>query len=247
MSAPPAPASLAAPAAALAPAPSPAGAEGAGTRAAVLGLVLGLHALVLAEVLVRPPVQAQTVAPPMMVSLLAPPQAEEGAPLPPAPPTPSKAVRPITTAPRPQPQPPAAQPLPKTGITAPAPSDPVPAASSAAPAAALAPPSESVAGGSVSSAPISPARYDAAYLNNQTPYPPMARRLGESGTVQLRVLISAEGLAEKVELLASSGSPRLDEGAQAAVRRWRFIPARQGDQAIASFHIIPIVYTLKEP
>jgi protein TonB len=64
--------------------------------------------------------------------------------------------------------------------------------------------------------------------------------------VRLRVQVSAEGLATRIELLSSSGSPRLDEGAQEAVRRWRFIPARQGDQPVASSVIVPIIYRLEE-
>ena len=54
----------------------------------------------------------------------------------------------------------------------------------------------------------------ADYLHNPPPaYPRMSRRMGEQGTVLLRVFISAEGRAEKAEIRTSSGYARLDEAA----------------------------------
>jgi periplasmic protein TonB len=247
MSAPQPSASPAPPSAAVPPARARTSGDDAGTRIGVLGLVLGLHALFLTLVLAQPSAKAPPIVPPMMVSLLAPPQSESAPSSRPAPPVPPKAISNPIAALRGMPRPAASLPSSEARITAPVPSDPAPAVPSAASAEAPVAHADPAPAGPASSAPPAPARYDAAYLNNQTPYPPLARRLGESGTVQLRVLISAEGLAEKIELLSSSGSPRLDEGAQAAVRRWRFIPARQGDQAVASYHVIPIVYSLKEP
>ena len=55
---------------------------------------------------------------------------------------------------------------------------------------------------------------DADYLHNPPPaYPRMSRRMGEQGTVLLRVFISAEGRAEKADIRTSSGYARLDEAA----------------------------------
>jgi protein TonB len=94
-------------------------------------------------------------------------------------------------------------------------------------------------------APIVAARYNAAYLNNPEPkYPPMSRRLGEEGKVLLRVRVTAEGLAAAVELEKSSNFERLDEAAKQAVARWRFVPARRGDEAIEASVIVPIVFRL---
>ena len=46
----------------------------------------------------------------------------------------------------------------------------------------------------VDATPVSPPRFDAAYLNNPVPvYPNMSRRLRETGVVQLRVLVNASG------------------------------------------------------
>lgn len=92
---------------------------------------------------------------------------------------------------------------------------------------------------------VVPPRFDAAYLDNPPPpYPSLARRLGEQGRVTLRVLVSAEGAAAQVELKNSSGSLRLDQSALGAVKRWRFVPAKQGTQAIAAWVLVPISFTL---
>jgi protein TonB len=91
-----------------------------------------------------------------------------------------------------------------------------------------------------------PPSFRAGYLRNpEPPYPPVSRRLGEQGTVQLRVQVSPEGRAARVEVQRSSGFPRLDEAAAAAVREWRFVPARRGDAPIEAAVIVPIVFRLE--
>lgn len=119
-----------------------------------------------------------------------------------------------------------------------------PDAAAARPAAA-----SSSAAGRPSEAPaaaLSPARFDAAYLNNPKPvYPPYARRLGEQGKVLLRVSVNAQGLPEAVELDASSGSPRLDAAALESVRRWRFVPAHRGGLAVHSWVTVPVIFNLE--
>lgn len=93
---------------------------------------------------------------------------------------------------------------------------------------------------------VTPPRFDAAYLDNPAPlYPALARRAREEGRVLLRVLVSADGRAQMVELAQSSGSERLDEAAIDAVRRWRFVPARRGDQRIAAHVNVAVVFSLR--
>lgn len=93
---------------------------------------------------------------------------------------------------------------------------------------------------------ITQARFDANYLKNPAPaYPVMSRRLGEEGRVVLRVFVSAEGRPEQIELKNSSGFPRLDQAAEEAVRRWKFAPARRGDEAVATWVAVPIVFNLR--
>ena len=92
-----------------------------------------------------------------------------------------------------------------------------------------------------------PPRFDAAYLQNPPPaYPSLARRMGEQGRALLRVLVSAEGAAEKVELKASSDSTRLDHSALDTVARWRFVPARQGELPVSAWVLVPISFSLEE-
>jgi protein TonB len=92
-----------------------------------------------------------------------------------------------------------------------------------------------------------PPSFDADYLHNPTPrYPPAAARLRESGRVLLSVAVSAAGMPERVEVATTSGSPRLDQAAIETVKRWRFVPARQGDKPIAASVTVPLVFRLDE-
>jgi protein TonB len=96
-----------------------------------------------------------------------------------------------------------------------------------------------------SAAPTLPS-FSAAYLRNPAPhYPLEARRAGEQGTVTLRVLVTREGRAARVDIEKSSGSNRLDAAALEAVKAWRFVPARQGQDAIESSVLVPIVFRLE--
>ena len=92
---------------------------------------------------------------------------------------------------------------------------------------------------------ISQPRFDAGYLKNPAPaYPPASRRLGEEGRVVLRVLVDRDGVPGEVAIKTSSGFPRLDQAAEDAVRRWKFAPARRGDEAIGTWVAVPIVFNL---
>ncbi|MGH7812537.1 MAG: energy transducer TonB [Candidatus Binataceae bacterium] len=88
----------------------------------------------------------------------------------------------------------------------------------------------------------------AAYGQNPLPpYPASARRREEEGTVTLRVLVGADGAAERVEIAQSSGFDALDEAAAETVRsRWRFIPARRAGRAAESWVLVPIRFALTE-
>lgn len=118
---------------------------------------------------------------------------------------------------------------------------PIPNATLPAPAAPPAP----LPGVQTAPASISPARFDAAYLDNPHPgYPPLSRRLGEEGKVLLRVRVSPDGQPTAVDIEKSSNFARLDEAARQAILRWRFIPAKRGDQAIEASVIVPLVFRL---
>jgi protein TonB len=93
---------------------------------------------------------------------------------------------------------------------------------------------------------VVPPNFSASYLDNPAPaYPPLSRRVGEQGKVMLRVLVNAKGNADTVELRSSSGSSRLDDAAVESVKHWRFVPARQGDQPVPAWVLVPITFSLK--
>jgi protein TonB len=184
---------------------------------------------------------------PIAVELLTPPRVE------PAPPPPPAAVRPHPAAkphavPHSTPPPILAAPA-QTATEAPivAPTAPAPTASApieaapaiAAPLTPLAPPAPPAPTNVV------PPRFDAAYLRNPAPdYPPLAKRRGEQGRVEVRVLVSADGDARTVEIRSSSGSETLDHTALDTVRRWRFVPARLGSTPVEAWVIVPLSFSL---
>ena len=86
---------------------------------------------------------------------------------------------------------------------------------------------------------------DADYLNNPPPaYPRMSRRMGEQGTVIVRVFISVDGRAEQAEIRIASGYPRLDEAALETVKRWRYVPGKRAGQPEAMWFNVPIRFVL---
>jgi periplasmic protein TonB len=88
--------------------------------------------------------------------------------------------------------------------------------------------------------------FDASYLDNPAPdYPSISRRLGEQGRVLLRVLVAVDGTANSVVVQTSSGSSRLDQATLAAVKKWRFVPARHGGQAVVASVIVPVSFSIE--
>ncbi|RTL50410.1 MAG: energy transducer TonB [Rhodocyclaceae bacterium] len=187
-----------------------------------------LHAALLTSLVLMPteqPVQAPT---PLAVDLLSPPSQEKtNTPKPQpriekrqAPPVPiAKTPTPTALSTQAQPTPPAVEALPTKASNTPAQATPQP---------------------------VVQAQFDAAYLNNPKPdYPRMSKRLGETGKVFLRVHVLADGNPDQVELRTSSGFTRLDNAAQEAVKHWRFVPAKQGSEAIAAWVVVPITFSLE--
>jgi len=205
-------------------------------RVPSLVAVLALHAAALALLLQYQPVREAfaSAVRPIMVSLVTP-RAEPEKPRVEPPPRPVRKRPeerpPVTTAPVDAPAAvEAPPPPPQPPVEAP---PPVIAAPVAVPAPA--PP-----------APTVPPSFLADYLHNPAPpYPASARRIGEQGRVVLRVLVNADGQPERVELGASSGSPRLDGSALETVRRWKFVPARQGERPVAAWVLVPISFRLE--
>jgi periplasmic protein TonB len=92
---------------------------------------------------------------------------------------------------------------------------------------------------------IEPPRFGVAYLNNPAPeYPAFSRRVGEEGRVVMKVLVSADGAADEVQIEKSSGSDRLDNAAVNAVKKWRFIPAKKNNQPLSAYVLVPMKFSL---
>lgn len=115
----------------------------------------------------------------------------------------------------------------------------------AEPPAPVAPPASPVPAEPAPAPALQPPRFDADYLSNPSPiYPILSRRLAESGKVLLRVQVATDGHAAQVLLQQSSGYERLDNAAREAVAKWRFVPARRGDEVLAEWVIVPVVFSL---
>ena len=76
-------------------------------------------------------------------------------------------------------------------------------------------------------------------------YPAGSRRDGEQGTGMFRVLVDQKGKPVDVQVLKSSGFPRLDEAAMAAIRKWAFSPAMQNSQAVQSWTRVQVTFNLQ--
>ena len=56
-------------------------------------------------------------------------------------------------------------------------------------------------------------------------YPETSKRLGEHGSVICRLFVGDDGRVTRVDVVRSSGYPRLDNAALKALRGWRFVAA----------------------
>lgn len=176
------------------------------------------------------------------VTLLPPPEQPQPRVIPPSPqPEPPKPRQQPQVAPQPTPQPiqrpneVAAAPTPAVVEEA-KPTQPIAPVAVAAPPTPPAPAPEPA---------VEPPRYNAAYLSNPPPaYPLAARRRGVEGTALVRAEISAGGECLRAELKKSSGAEMLDQAALEAVKKWRFVPARRGSQALVAWVEVPITFKL---
>jgi protein TonB len=220
-----------------------------------LTAVVGIHAVLLLGLMRIDPELREKVEPVMVSIIKSQPVPAEPIPVLPASPPPpvvqeTKRPAPAPIARKAPTQAPATPPSPIAVETTPTEVAPAPALAGAPPSdAASSPASSSAPVVAVSKQPLPavvPPRFDAAYLNNPRPeYPRVSRRMGEHGKVMLRVYVTAQGTAERVEVRTSSGSQRLDQAARSAVEQWKFVPARQGDDPVAAWVIVPITFVLE--
>jgi TonB family protein len=80
--------------------------------------------------------------------------------------------------------------------------------------------------------------------NEPPEYPWIARARGHQGRVVLSVWVSAEGEAQRLAVLKSSGYSALDRAAVDAVQHWRFQPARRAGVDTQSLVYVPVMFRL---
>lgn len=212
-----------------------------GTRVAGVAAAAALHVFVGAALLSYAPTRsALLAAAPIMVELITPPKVEPRVQPPveiiPPKPRPKRVAKPLPTPPEPSPVVTAPVETPTPAELAPPPEPPPPPP---APVAIATPaPAPVVA--------VTPPIFNADYLDNPAPrYPPLSRRSREQGRVLLRVLVTPGGSAQEIEVRDSSGHPRLDDAAREAVRQWKFVPAKRGDEPVAAWVLIPVSFKLE--
>lgn len=84
-------------------------------------------------------------------------------------------------------------------------------------------------------APVSSTPAVAAGDACQPAWPSSSLQKKESGTVEMLVLVKADGRVGDAKIVRSSGYRDLDMTSMATVAKCRFVPARQNDQALASW------------
>ena len=78
------------------------------------------------------------------------------------------------------------------------------------------------------------------------PYPALDRRLGNQGTVELKLTISPQGAVMAADIVKSSGFTGLDQAAQSWVQQhWKYKPATQGGVPVASTATAAVVFNIR--
>lgn len=162
---------------------------------------------------------------------------------------------------QPPPQPPQPKPTPAFTATATAPSAdaPLPQARSVeTPAPTPTTPTSTTTAALTTTAPASSASDKttahielpisrASYLHNPEPaYPEISLRRREQGRVVINAFIGTDGLAHQTAVYRSSGYPRLDDAALAAVKTWRFVPGKRAGVPEAMWFSIPFSFGEKD-
>lgn len=212
-------------------------------RLGVLGAIVALHAgavVALQASLSDRPAAPVTVAP-MLIANLAPAAAvDQPAPVPQKPPP-----QPVPPAPKPKPKPKpdTPRPVPARPAATVEPARPTDSAVAAtAPASPAAEPSAPAEAGE--RPPPPPVRQPAAISCRVPPYPAEARRLGQTGTVLLGLLIDETGTVTDRRVERTSGSDALDAAALTALSSCRFSPGTVDGRPHAAWARLRYVWKL---
>ena len=199
------------------------------SRAGAL-VTVALHGVVLAALLSYAPARSAILGvAPIMVDWIVPAQPAPRI----EPPRELPKPKPVKIVPKPVEPPPVAV-LPPQAVSPMVVSEPPPP-----------PPAEPVAAAPAPVA-VTPPIFNADYLDNPAPvYPTLSRRMHEEGRVVLRVFVNARGGADDVQISNSSGHARLDDSARETVRRWKFVPAKRGSEAVPAWVLVPVSFRLE--
>lgn len=77
-------------------------------------------------------------------------------------------------------------------------------------------------------------------------YPSFSKRVGEEGSVEVRLQIDENGLVQATQIALSSGSPRLDKAATELASRIRFKPYTQNGVAVKVNAKIGVKFKLRD-
>ena len=228
-------------------------------RASGLALVLAVHAAVLYGLwqhqLAPRPQEAMTlfvnfIAPPIPEKKVEPlPMPEKSVPVPDPKPPVAVATAPVVApsvevTPSPPPEP---APAIETRAVPDIPAEPATPVVQAMPAAPPPAPPMPVTQHAAASGPVAlPGELSVVCPQRTQPlYPILSRRMNEEGTVVLRVELDETGAVVAAQVKSSSGYPRLDEAALAAVRHWRCQPAMRQGQPVRSVALQPFKFVLQ--
>jgi periplasmic protein TonB len=238
-------------------------------RTAALVVITGVHLLVGWQLLTARVQAPEIVRPPLLEVQLVPLAAPKSVA---APVTPLKPIEPTFVTPLPVPLPVPDIPMPSPIVAAPArpmempapvptPVAPAPPAAPAEPVAVAAPAPERRVAAPVAvveeppkpiaapapqrSQPVQIPSAAIAYVRQPAVvYPPLSRRLRESGVVIVEAEIGTDGRPARVTVHQSSGHPRLDEAALEAVRSALFRPYVADGRPAAAMARVPIAFEL---
>ena len=76
-------------------------------------------------------------------------------------------------------------------------------------------------------------------------YPEVARRAEREGLVTIEFTVDVDGKAVDIKVVKPIGSG-FDEAAIAAVKKWRFTPAKRGGEHVPMRVRVPIRFTLED-
>ena len=77
-------------------------------------------------------------------------------------------------------------------------------------------------------------------------YPEAARRAQREGVVELEFTVGVDGKATDIKVSKSAGGFGFDDAAIEAMKKWRFTPAKRGNESVPQRVKIPIRFRLKD-